>query len=371
MSADPEPAAARLAAALAARREGRLEAAIAGYRAALAGLDDPAARHEAGLMLTAALCDAGRREEAVVACAAAIGDQPARHSGHAMLASILVEMGQLEPAARAARTALALAPGDIATLNLLTGIALADGRSAAAAEWAAAALAAAPADTRALAHRVVALSQQEPGAELASLLDFDRLLRVVTVEPPPGFATIAAFNAALATAISVSDGLERAHVGKAMVGGARLPDSFTLAPALTAALRALFERETRAWCEALAVADDHPARRGRPASLAATSSWANLMEAAAHELPHIHDGAWLSGVYYVEMPPGTGGDDAAIIFGGHDLGAVLPVAGPTRTVRPAPGMMVLFPSYFYHRTVAFAGGGRRISIAFDVARARG
>ncbi|MHA1599304.1 MAG: putative 2OG-Fe(II) oxygenase [Alphaproteobacteria bacterium] len=26
----------------------------------------------------------------------------------------------------------------------------------------------------------------------------------------------------------------------------------------------------------------------------------------------------------------------------------------------------MFPSYFYHHTIPFAGSGRRISIAFDV-----
>ena len=44
---------------------------------------------------------------------------------------------------------------------------------------------------------------------------------------------------------------------------------------------------------------------------------------------------------------------------------------PVLRVRPVEGLLVLFPSYFYHRTIPFGGdgpfdsGGTRISVAFD------
>ncbi len=34
--------------------------------------------------------------------------------------------------------------------------------------------------------------------------------------------------------------------------------------------------------------------------------------------------------------------------------------------RPEEGLMLLFPSYFYHRSVPFEAAERRISISFDV-----
>ena len=43
------------------------------------------------------------------------------------------------------------------------------------------------------------------------------------------------------------------------------------------------------------------------------------------------------------------------------------VADPdVRLFRPEPGLMLLFPSDVYHRTIPFDGDGTRISIAFDV-----
>jgi len=40
--------------------------------------------------------------------------------------------------------------------------------------------------------------------------------------------------------------------------------------------------------------------------------------------------------------------------------------GTVTGVKPKPGMLVLFPSYFWHGTVPFEDGGRRLTAAFDV-----
>ena len=38
----------------------------------------------------------------------------------------------------------------------------------------------------------------------------------------------------------------------------------------------------------------------------------------------------------------------------------------THSVAPEEGMLVLFPSYFHHRTEPFEGSPARISLAFDL-----
>ena len=37
-----------------------------------------------------------------------------------------------------------------------------------------------------------------------------------------------------------------------------------------------------------------------------------------------------------------------------------------RAIRPEPGLLVLYPSYFFHRTIAYDTDDTRISVAFDV-----
>ena len=97
------------------------------------------------------------------------------------------------------------------------------------------------------------------------------------------------------------------------------------------------------------------------------------MHDQGHQLPHIHPGAWLSGVYYVKIPEVIRGDDEDrvgwIEFGEPPADMVAPTEHPLWLEQPVEGRMFLFPSYFYHRTVPFSSDEKRISIAFDVLKA--
>ncbi len=44
------------------------------------------------------------------------------------------------------------------------------------------------------------------------------------------------------------------------------------------------------------------------------------------------------------------------------------IAPEVRFYRPEEGLMFLFPSYFYHRTVPFESEQQRVSVAFDILR---
>ena len=54
-----------------------------------------------------------------------------------------------------------------------------------------------------------------------------------------------------------------------------------------------------------------------------------------------------------------------IEFGAPPETFVLTKKTPVRLVKPKEGLLVLFPSYFYHRTIPFEGDEERVSIAFD------
>ena len=78
----------------------------------------------------------------------------------------------------------------------------------------------------------------------------------------------------------------------------------------------------------------------------------------------------MSGVYYVAVPEPEPGDDPRagwIEFNRPGYG-IPPLSGSAgiETICPEPGMAILFPSYVWHGTIPFSGGGERISIAFDL-----
>ena len=98
--------------------------------------------------------------------------------------------------------------------------------------------------------------------------------------------------------------------------------------------------------------------------------WSVVLGAAGYQKPHIHPSAWLSGVYYVRVPDVVAEDPDRqagwIEFGQPSERLAIAQPPAVHCLQPRPGLMVLFPSYFYHRTVPFESGEQRISIAFDV-----
>ncbi|MGL4543587.1 MAG: TIGR02466 family protein [Polymorphobacter sp.] len=109
--------------------------------------------------------------------------------------------------------------------------------------------------------------------------------------------------------------------------------------------------------------------------------WANISEAGAANAAHAHPGAYWSGVYYVD-DGGCGADPA---LGGElclidpryplvqqaapDLGYCGADGKPLRAdqlLRPAPGMLVGFPSWLQHSVRPYRGTGTRISIAINL-----
>ena len=57
-------------------------------------------------------------------------------------------------------------------------------------------------------------------------------------------------------------------------------------------------------------------------------------------------------------------DQGILTFGEPGI-ATSPPLPAEYSVRPEPGMLVLFPSYFWHGTVPFRSSQPRLTVAFD------
>lgn len=105
----------------------------------------------------------------------------------------------------------------------------------------------------------------------------------------------------------------------------------------------------------------------RPERLGITT-WVVMLEEAGFQQPHFHPGGWLSGVYYVSAPDDGNDPDApgAIEFGCLPHGASPKVPAKPHLIQPVTGQMLLFPSYFHHRTIPKKSATPRICISFDI-----
>ncbi len=114
---------------------------------------------------------------------------------------------------------------------------------------------------------------------------------------------------------------------------------------------------------------DHPLIAAEPAA-AELHSWAIFVHDHKHHGWHIHGAGWISGVYYVAVPqpePADPGHPGAIEFGPYPFDRAEENFRALRwRLTPEPGLLLLFPSYYGHRTWPTGVTDLRISIPFDV-----
>jgi uncharacterized protein (TIGR02466 family) len=107
-------------------------------------------------------------------------------------------------------------------------------------------------------------------------------------------------------------------------------------------------------------------------------SWYNINRYGDHHAPHTHSGCYLSGTYYVRVPPDPANlDDArarpgCISFYDPRTGANMITAGTepdaraTHTVRPSAGTLLMWPSPVQHSVHPNLSREHRISISFNI-----
>jgi uncharacterized protein (TIGR02466 family) len=111
------------------------------------------------------------------------------------------------------------------------------------------------------------------------------------------------------------------------------------------------------------------------------ASWANVNTTGDANDLHTHAGAFWSGCYYVDtvevgQAPNIGGE-----FEVFDPRGVAPIlydpmlrfgikgcttAGMSEYLTPKSGQMFFFPSWLFHAVRRYKGGGKRISVAFNL-----
>ena len=226
-----------------------------------------------------------------------------------------------------------------------------------------------PGDTAVIAFKAAMLLENGDTAAARMLVDFDRLMKPIRIPPPAGFTDIPEFNKAISQYALTHPTLVFEPRNHATKSGRHTGELMLKPGGPVPAFASAVAAEVRRYLQEVPIDPAHPFAAQRPARWR-LSAWAVVMEGQGYQAPHIHPQAWLSGVYYASVPPDMAAADTEQA-GWIEFGEPLPdyrfTAKPElRLIKPEEGLMLLFPSYFFHRTLPFSAGGTRISIAFDV-----
>ena len=397
VAADPGSADARSYLGNALQMAGDPEAAEAAYREALeVAPGDSRTHNNLGVLLRAT----GRNREAAKYFRRALSNNPEHVQAQNNLCQTLIDLGRIDEAIAAGRQTVAMDPGHVVGLNSL-GVALMQGdrideaiaafhgalrlrpdyfdafsnlalaliiggEPAEAVKATDHALEAVPGNVEALANRSVALSQAGEQAALAALVDDDRLIGQSRVDPGADFADLAGFNDDLAGRI-----LEHPTLGPAAARDIlRTGDLLVDAEGAMARLKRIIADAVEAYVTAMS-GDAHPFLPRKPAGWD-LEAWATVLGPGVEQLSQIHKSGWISGIYCVRAADAVSAPDDGhrgwLEFGRPQAVYRATAEPDLRLVHPEDGLLVLFPSFFFHRFIPFEAEAEHISIAF-IARA--
>ena len=225
-------------------------------------------------------------------------------------------------------------------------------------------------DTAGLALKTAALISLNRLDDWGVLCDFDRLIQIQDMSVPVGYEDLRIFNEALLSRCASDENPTFEAPGKSIKKGKRInllhkdpspgPVSSLLEFVNKAATRYRVEHP---------VDPRHPYLARSPSTWR-INAWGSILGKQGFHESHIHRSGWLSGVYYSRLPDVMKTDnekwEGCIEFG-RPRNYVDDGNSPEfHLVRPREGLMILFPSYFYHQTVPFESDGTRFTVSFDL-----
>jgi predicted Zn-dependent protease len=202
----------------------------------------------------------------------------------------------------------------------------------------------------------------------AQLCDYRNLVLPLQLEAPPPWPDMVNFLADLKVSLNR---LHNPHGHALLFQSLRHGTETTqdLSRSTDPAIRALFSTfaaPIRRYLEHIGHGSD-PLRRRNHGRWRFNGSWSVRLHTSGFHTNHVHPRGWISSACYIELPEGMSDahtQDGVLTFGEPGI-ATTPTLTPEYSVRPSVGLLVLFPSYFWHGTVPFRSSQARLTVAFD------
>ena len=319
------------------------------------------------------LDSAGRYDDALALLERTVEAHPRHPKAHHHIGTLCLKMDRFERAAQGFRRAAELSPRDLLSFSGLGEALLKSGHAAEAIEAFDGALRLNFFDVRSLALKTLALAETGRTEDERWLSDPFRLAQTLRLSEL-GYSAEAqeALNSELAEFATNHPSMQQDPPANATYKGWHSGNLGDAKHPAVEQLRKFIAHALEQRRKSLAGEDPaHPFVRALPRSFN-LHLWSVNMVGEGKMVPHIHTSGWLSGVYYVSVP-GVVKDENAAQAGWLRLGSArhdiaLTREPITRTLQPEPGLMITFPSYFWHETVQLPAENLepRLCYAFDL-----
>jgi len=344
-------------------RSGDLAQATAELDRALASHAHDPALHAA----KAAILQGAGDARAAYACLAPWAGKP--QAPPALILRAALAALEFEPASAVAlaERALRLVPANAAARTVLAAALLGIGDARAALAHCEALLGEDPDDQYLIALQTTAwrlLGDERYG----QLCDYRRLVMPQELEPPAPWTDMPGFLADLRVSLNrLHDPEGHALLFQSLRHGTETTQDLTRSadPAIRGLFRA-FATPIRRYLEHIGHGTD-PLRRRNNGRWRFNGSWSVRLRSSGFHANHTHPRGWISSACYLELPDvmrNTASDQGVLSFAEPGIRTTPPL-GAEYSVRPSVGMLVLFPSYFWHGTVPFTSAQPRLTVAFD------
>jgi tetratricopeptide (TPR) repeat protein len=267
-----------------------------------------------------------------------------------------------------AEQAMRAQPNNPAARKLLCAAYLGVGDGAAALAECATLLKATPDDQYLIAMQTTALRLLND-ARYEAACDYDKMVLSQILETPPGWSDLTSFLTEVASRLNA---LHNPHGHRLLYQSLRQGTETTqdLSRSQDPVIQALFHAfaaPIARYRDHIGQGEDALRRRNRGASRF-NGSWSVRLHRAGYHTSHVHPRGWISSACYIQLPDSmrSGRTAEGILSFGSPGMITMPLLDAKLSVRPELGLLVLFPSYFWHGTLPFHSEQPRLTVAFDV-----
>ena len=301
------------------------------------------------------------------ACLAERAGQPQSHPNLLIRAGLAALEFEPATALALAERALRAQPASHTARKLLCAAYLGVGDGAKALTECAALLQVMPDDQYLIAMQTTALRLLND-SRYELFCDYDKMVQSTLIEAPPGWPSLESFLTDLTAHLNP---LHNPHGHRVLYQSLRRGTETTqdLSRSQDPVIQALFHAFAAPigrYRERIGQGEDALRRRNRGGTQF-NGSWSVRLHCDGYHTSHVHPRGWISSACYIQLPDCVKAGHTAegtLSFGAPGM-LTTPALPSELSVRPEVGLLVLFPSYFWHGTLPFHSQEPRLTVAFD------